>query len=218
MPDFVRPFLGSSGLATLSFTGVVCAGYIDPAVMGGILALAITSAVEPAGEIERRFTDLVLSRPQRRHALIARSAIVVGVVVAISAVAMIAGTTLGLAWLAPADAPRPGPRVVLSLAANLSALAICWGAVALAIASLARRRGVAGGIAAGLAFVTFLLDYLARAWSPARRLVWVSPFHYYDAPALMLNGPLPWRNLTILLAVAMTALAAAHIAFARRDL
>jgi ABC-2 type transport system permease protein len=218
VPDFARPFLGSSGLAALSFTGIVCAGYFHPALMGGMMALAITSAVEPAGEIERRFTDLVLSRPQRRHVPIARSAIVMCVAIAISAGAMIAGTVVGLDWLAPADAPRPSRRVVLSLAANLSAVGLCWGGVALAIASLARRRAVAGGIAAGLTFVAFLLDYLARAWAPARRIAWLSPFHYYDATGVMLSGATPWRDLAILLAVTIAAVAAAHIIFARRDL
>lgn len=218
VPDFARPFLGSSALATLSFTGIVCAGYFHPVVMGGMIALAITNAAEPAGEIERRFTDLVLSRPQPRHVPITRSAVVVCAVVGASVAAMVAGTVLGLAWLAPADAPRPAPRVILSLAANLSAVGLCWGGLALLIASLARRQAVAGGLAAGLAFTTFLLDYLARAWSPARTVAWLSPFHYYDATGLILSGRPAWRDLNILLAVAVAAVAAAHVVFARRDL
>jgi len=36
VPDFLRPFLGSSALSTLSFTGIVCAGYFHPVVMGGV--------------------------------------------------------------------------------------------------------------------------------------------------------------------------------------
>jgi ABC-2 type transport system permease protein len=218
VPDFARPFLGSSPLVTLSFTGIVCAGYFHPVVIGGIVALAITSGTEPAGEIERRFTDLVLSRPQRRSVTIARSVILICVLVAISVMAMIAGTMLGLAWLAPPDAEPPTQTVILSLAGNLAAVALCWGGITLLVAALARRRAVAGGVAAGLTFVTFLLDYLARAWEPARPIAWLSPFHYYDATGLMISGVPPWRDVTILVAVAIIAMTAAHIAFARRDL
>lgn len=218
VPDFARPFLGSSTLAALSFTGVVCAGYFHPVVMGGVIALAITSGVEPAGEIERRFADLVLSRPQPRRIAITRSAVLVCVVVVIPAAAMVGGTGLGLAWIAPADAPWPAPGVIVSLAVNLSAVALCWGGLALLTASVARRRAVAGGLTAGLAFATFLLDYLARAWSPARTIAWLSPFHYYQATGLILGGAPPWRDLAVLLAVAIAAVAGAYAAFARRNL
>jgi ABC-2 type transport system permease protein len=77
---------------------------------------------------------------------------------------------------------------------------------------------VAAGLSAGFAFSTFLLDYLARAWSPAQTIAWLSPFHYYDGPGLILTGAPSWRDLNILLAVTIAAVGLAYLVFARRDL
>jgi hypothetical protein len=104
-----------------------------------------------------------------------------------------------------------------SLAANLAALMWCWGGLTLAVAVRARRRGMAGSIAGLAALATFLLDYVARVWAPARSLWWVSPFHSYDPTALLLGRPLDVAHLWTLAGVGLVGVALAYLLFSRRD-
>ena len=104
-----------------------------------------------------------------------------------------------------------------SLTANLAALWLCWGGLTLAIGVRARRRGVAGSIAGLAAVATFLLDYVARVWAPARRIAWISPFHYYDPTALLLGQPLDVTHVWTLVGVGFAGIAIAYAIFSRRD-
>ena len=47
----------------MSFSGIVCLGYFQLAVMGALIAIAVTLATTPASEVETGFMDLILARP-----------------------------------------------------------------------------------------------------------------------------------------------------------
>ena len=164
-----------------------------------------------------RFADLTLARPIARHQPITRTVLVLVTVEAIVAAVMVAATTTGLACCTPADAPRPPLTTIAGLAISLVAVALCWGGIAAAIASGARRRATASGAAAMAALAAYLLDYLGRIWDPARRLSTLSPFHYFEPAALVSGAPLNVRNLLVLVAIGVAAFAAAYTMFARRD-
>jgi ABC-2 type transport system permease protein len=217
VPPTVRQAFGASALAVLSFQGIVCLGYIHPIVIGAVLFVVMAIATEPAGEIERRFVDLVLARPVPRSGLVTRSVIVMAAAAAILAALLLAGTWLGLAGFAEDPALWPSGRVLGSLAVNLAALMWCWGGLTLALGARARRRSVAGSIAGLGAFATFLLDYVARVWAPARRIWWLSPFRYYDPTALLLGQPLDAAHLWTLAGVGLGGVAIAYLTFSRRD-
>jgi ABC-2 type transport system permease protein len=217
VPPVVRQTFGASMLAVLSFQGIVCLGYIHPIVIGAVLGVAIAIATEPAAEIERRFVDLVLARPVSRSALVTRSVLVMIAAGAALMGLLAIGTWLGLVWFAAEPALWPSGRLMGSLTANLAALWLCWGGLTLAIGVRARRRGVAGSIAGLAAFATFLLDYVARVWAPARRIAWISPFHYYDPTALLLGQPLDVAHVWTLVGVGLAGIAIAYAIFSRRD-
>lgn len=217
-PPFVRQLLGSSFVTMLSFSGVVGFGYFHPMILAAVLGVAMAVATEPAGEIERRFVDVILARPAARADVVTRSVVLVVTVTACLIGAMVAGTFLALATLVPADAPPVRPGLVGSLAINLAALVFCWGGLALALAARARRRGVVGTVAAGLAFTTFLVDYLARVWPPAATVAWLTPFHYYDPMAMLLGTPLPLAHLWTLVIAGGGGIAVAYWIYGRRDL
>lgn len=216
-PPYVRELAGPSMLAVLSFQGIVCLGYIHPIVIGALIGIVIALGTEPAAEIERRFVDLILSRPVARHAMVTRSVVVLIVSIAVLLGLMLLGTWLGLVWFAPDGAPWPSRRLTGSLATNLGALALCWGGVTLAIASRSRRRGVAGSIAGLLAFGTFLFDYIARVWAPARRIAWLTPFHYYNPMELLLGRAIDWSSLWTLAGIGLAGFVLAYVFFSRRD-
>jgi ABC-type transport system involved in multi-copper enzyme maturation permease subunit len=95
---------------------------------------------------------------------------------------------------------------------------LCWNAVALAIASVVRRRNVAGASAGVLALTAFLLDYLGRLWQPAESLAELSPFRYFSPFDLIMGGRLPLKNVAVLLGITVVGFLAAYVLFSRRDI
>ena len=218
VPPVFRQALGPSFLSMLSFSGVVGFGYFHPIILAAVVGVVIAIATEPAGEIERGFMDLILARPVPRAHLVTRSVALVVAATAVLVVLMLAGTRAGLSWAGPAGAAPAAWRLATSLAADLAALTFCWGGIALAVATLSRRRGTAGAVAGGLAFTTFLVDYIARLWEPLHRVSWLAPFHYYDPMSMLAGGALPLADVATLAGIGAVAIVAAYAAFARRDL
>ncbi len=218
LPPFARELLGPSFAVVLSFGGIVCLGYFELAVMGALIALAVTLATVPASEVETGFMDLILARPLARHWIITRTVALTTLVTALLLATMVAGTWAGLQMFAPAGVQWPSATLINSLAVNLGMLTLSWGGVAMAIGAASRRRSVAGGSAGLLALTTFLLDYVARLWQPAEKIAWLSPFRYYNPFDLIMGNPLPLRNVMVLGAIAAAGFAMAYILFARRDI
>ena len=218
MPDFVRSAAGPSALAFMSFGGIVGFGYFHPIVLAALVSLGIAIATEPSAEVEGRFVDLTLARPLTRSNLMTRTVIVFVVSSTFVLGAMLAGTWIGLTCCTPADAPRPSARLILSLAANLAALMVCWSGVALALAASARRRAVAGSVAGTAALAAYLVDYLGRAWEPARGVSVVSPFHYFEPAALVGGQPLGAWNMIVLVGTGVLATVIAYVVFSQRDI
>jgi len=218
VPDFIRSMAGPSMLAFMSFEGIVALGYFHPIVIAAHLGLAMAIATEPAAEVETRFADLTLARPLARRQVITRTVVVLLVAEAAVLCMMTMATWSGLACCTPADAARPTPAVIGSLAITLGAVTVCWGGVALAVSSAVRRRATASGATAIAALAAYLLDYLGRVWDPARYVSRLSPFHYFEPMSLLSGAPLNRRNIAVLLAVGLLGTTASYIAFSRRDL
>jgi hypothetical protein len=109
-------------------------------------------------------------------------------------------------------------RLILSLAVNLWALLLSVGGFALAVGAASRRRSAAGGLVGVAALALFFVDYLARVWKPATSVAWLSPFHYYDAMAMVMGQPLPGAHLAVLLLSGIAGIVLAFVLFGRRDL
>jgi ABC-2 type transport system permease protein len=218
LPPFARQLLGPAVATFMSFSGVVCLGYFELAVMGALIAVAVTLATTPASEVEIGFMDLILARPMARHWIITRT-IALTILVSVFLLAlMVAGTWTGLWLFAPKGVEWPSARLIHSLAINLGFLTLCWGGVAMAIGASSRRRSTAGGAAGLVALATFLLDYVARLWQPAEKIAWLSPFRYYNPFDLITGDTLPLKNLAILGGIALAGFAAAYVLFSRRDI
>jgi ABC-2 type transport system permease protein len=218
VPDYVRQALGSSLFTMMSFTGMAVLGYVHVAVTTSLVGLAIAVGTEPASEVERGFSDLVMSRPIRRGAAITRSVLVLIVAASVTNAMILAGTWAGLALFARGAAQWPSPAVLLSLAASLWMLMFCWGGVGLAFGAASRRRAVAGTAAGFLAVTLYLLDVVSRVWKPGRRLGMLSPFHYFNPLELVAGRALNLTHLAILAAIGACGIAVGHVLYARRDL
>jgi ABC-2 type transport system permease protein len=218
LPPFARQLLGPAVATFMSFSGIVCLGYFELAVMGALIAVAVTLATTPASEVETGFIDLILARPLARHWIITRTIVLTTLVTAFLLALMVAGTWTGLRMFAPQGVTWPSAALVNSLAVNLGMLTLSWGGVAMAIGAASSRRSVAGGAAGLLALAAFLLDYVARLWPPAEKIAWLSPFRYYNPFDLITGNPLPVKNLVVLGGMAFAGFAAAYVLFARRDI
>lgn len=84
------------------------------------------------------------------------------------AAAMSVATWAGLSTLAPPGAAWPRAGTIPTLAVHLTVVTWCFGALALAVAVRARRRGTALSSVAFTAVLLYLIDYVARSWTPAR--------------------------------------------------
>lgn len=217
LPPFVRAILGPSLASVMSFSGIVCLGYFDLAIVIALVALTIALATVPASEVETGFAELILARPLPRHWLITRT--IVLLLLSISAVLslMLLGTVIGLETLAPIDVTRPSVRMLAGLIINLGLLLLCWGGVAMALGA-ACRRSVASAMTGLLALTTLLLDITAGLWPPARPLGWLSPFHYFIPFDLVMGNALPLENMIVLWAIAMTGFVVAYFLFSERDI
>jgi len=218
VPPMMRALAGDALVPMMSFGGMVTIGYFHLIVQAALMAVAIGLTTQTASEIELHQVDLLMSRPVSRAWLVWRSlaALLVATVTILGVMAL--GTWSGLHFFAPEDASWPEPRLVLSLILNLGLLMLVWGAVALAIATLSRRRVTAIAIAGLAALVAFLLDYLARVWDPMKKVAWISPFHYVRQMELVAGGTLELRDIAVLLGITVAFVAVAFVAIARRDL
>ena len=218
VPDFVRDLLGDTLLGMLSFAGVVCLSYFHFAVIGALVGLSIALATEPTTEIDIGFADLILSRPLARSVLITRTILVVVICATFVLSAMALGTWIGVTGLAPEGAVGPTPRLVLSLTANLGALMLCWGGIALAFSAAARRRSTAASAAGLLALGMFLFDVVSRAWKPLKAFAQLSPFHYYNPLNIVLGREVPLAHLGTLLGLGLAGACLAYLLYGRRDI
>jgi hypothetical protein len=131
---------------------------------------------------------------------------------------MTIGSWTGLTCCTPTTVQRPSIGLLRSLALGLGAIVWCWGGLALAAASAARRRAVAAGMTGIAALVAYLVDYLGRVWDPLSRVSPLSPFHYFEPMTVITGAPLNITNLAILFAIGTGGAIVAHVIFGQRDL
>ena len=218
LPPFLRALLGPAMTAFLSFGGIVSLGYFEPGVIFAIVGISIAIGTRIALEVETGFIDLILAKPIARHKMVTRSIVVCIASLAAIIALMLVGSWVGLVTLAPQGSETPTATLILSLAANLGLLGLCWSGIGLAIASGSRRRGVAAGVTGVVALVTFLLDYIGRLWEPAQAVSWVSPFSYFNPLDLVTGGALPLQNFVVLAGIAVAAFGVSYVLFLRRDI
>ncbi|MEO8100867.1 MAG: ABC transporter permease subunit [Acidobacteriota bacterium] len=217
-PPFMRSLLGPAMASFLSFEGFLGLGYFDPPIIGGAVGLAIALATRLTLEVESGFIDLVLARPVARHWVVTRSILVIVLSIAVTMGMMLAGSWIGLRFLAPAGVMWPSAKLLGSLALSLGMLALSWSGIALMIAAVSRRRGVASGLSGVLALLAFLVDYVARLWEPAKLAARFSPFTYFNPLDLVMGTPVDTTNLLVLGGIAVGSFAAAYVLFLRRDI
>jgi hypothetical protein len=132
--------------------------------------------------------------------------------------AMCVSTLAGLLLLAPAGVAWPETRVWILMAAHLTLTAWSFGAIGLAAACWARRRGAAIATVAMTAIALWLLDFLGLLWPAAAVASRLSPFYYFHGGWILAGTAHSGRDLVVLGAITAAATSVAYWRFARRDL
>jgi ABC-2 type transport system permease protein len=217
LPASLRAMLGTS--AALGITSAP--GYLQGRLFGSLLpvvllVLAIGQGVRATAGAEEDGTleQLVVLPVRRRDLLLQRSAACGVVVVAITAVALV--TTL---VVSPAVGLTDGVAVVDLVAAfaNVAALAVFHGALAVCVGAATGRRGLASGVASAVAVGGFLLQGLLAASDPPGWTRWLTPWHWYLGRPALVDG-WTWPAIAIPLVATVVLVAAAVLSFERRDL
>jgi ABC-2 type transport system permease protein len=216
LPVFLQQLMGA--VAFTSFGGLATFGYFHPIVVVTFVGLAIFVASEPAGEVEVGLVNLVLARPVPRRAIVWRTILAFVLATTAVALAMVAANRSAVGFWRPPTADPPPVIVMLKLAGGLLAVAWTFGGLSLLLATLTRRRAVAAGAAGVTALALYLLNFLAGFSPPLGPYGPVSPFHYYEAMAIVAGSATWLRDVTVLLTTTAVFCALAFAAYSRRDL
>lgn len=187
------------------------------------VVLALTWAHEiilctrvPAGEIDRGTIDTLLSLPVSRRAVFLSEVVTWSA----SGFLMLATGYLGHVLASPAMPPdmRPGPGLAATILTNLYCVYLAVGGIAFLASSLSNRRGLAMGGVFALVLASFLLNFLAQFWFPARKVAFLSVMEYYRPAQIVMSGQFPAGDVAVLLSVAALTLVIACEVFARRGI
>jgi ABC-2 type transport system permease protein len=213
LPPQIAAFAGGE-MALASPRGVIAFGYLHPFFLALFSAWTIRVAAGAlAGEIGRGTMDLLAARPVPRSAHVLAAWVMIAAGLALLGAAAWTGTAIGLATRSLGVTPRE----ILVLPAMAWLLFVAWGSAALFVSAVRRDAGSAIAWTSGVVATAFVLDFLARVWSP---IAWMRPlslFAYYRPSDIVRDG-VSLADPARLAVVAIAATALAVLVFKRRDL
>lgn len=213
----LRGMLGTEILPGAGAQTFLTLCWVHPVVLGFAWAHAIvTSTRLPAGEVDRGTIDVLLALPVARfELLVAETVTWLGSTTCVIALG-ICGNLLGALTAPPGERISPGALVQIGV--NLGLVNCAVGSLGFLLSAAYCRRGRALTTVFIVVLASFLLNYLAQFWSPARAIVWLSVLDDYRPLVILQDGVWPWRHLGILAAVSAFCWGAAAFVLERRDL
>jgi ABC-type transport system involved in multi-copper enzyme maturation permease subunit len=215
-PKVYDAFAGSEGADFLHARGWLAFGFTHPLFLVLTLSVAVAvGAAAIAGEVESGHAELVFSRPISRSTVLGAWIAVWAVGEAVVIAAALAGAAVGGA--ASSDIGFADIGGLAGAAAQYLPLAFLVAATAFLASSLARTRGRALGVATGVTFTAYLVNFVAGLFDGLGWMHHISPFGYYDAFSAADRG-VAWGDALLLVAFGAVLLAAARAVLMRRDL
>jgi hypothetical protein len=174
--------------------------WVHPVVLALLWAHEIAFCTRmPAGEIDRGTIDVLLSLPVSRRAVYACESIVW----LVSGLLLLGMGLLGHRIAAPAmpEQMRPELSRAVLVTANLYCVYVAVGGIAFLVSALSDHRGPAMAIVFAIVLASFLLNFVAQFWDPARQIAFLSVMQYYQPARILQSGHLPIRDVAVLLLV-----------------
>jgi len=191
--------------------------WAHPVVLALIWAQEITFCTRmPASEIEHGTIDTLLGLPvSRGEVYVSETLSWLGSGLCLLTAA-IAGNASGTLLADPESLP-PGGQIAAVLT-NCFALYVAVGGLTLWISTLSSRKGQAVGWVFALVVGSFLLNFLARFWEPARTLEFLSLLTYYRPISVFQGSGWPLADVLTLSLVGGVYWAWGWWIFRRRDI
>jgi hypothetical protein len=102
--------------------------------------------------------------------------------------------------------------------ANLYSVYVAVGGIALFVSALSDHRGRAVGVVFAILLASFLLNFIANFWQPAKQIAFLGILEYYRPAQILQHGEFPLRDITVLLGVGLVAWLAGGEILARRSI
>lgn len=214
---FLKGLLGTEIGSALGPDAISSFAWVHPIVLALLWAHEITICTRvPAGEVDRGTIDMLLALPVSRTKLyVCESVVWLGAGLCVVMMGL-AGNWIGGRFTAPEFRSAPGQLIMVI--ANMYCLYIAVGGVACLVSTLSDHRGRAVGVVFGIVLVSFLLNFLAQFWGPAKALSFLSVLNYYRPLAIVRDAGWPVRDMLVLTACGAAFWLAGAIIFARRDI
>lgn len=191
--------------------------WVHPTVLTLIWAHEVMYCTRmPAGEIDRGTIDFLLGLPVSRWKVYISETIgwmVSGVVILLMG---FAGHLAASSSLQPQM--RPGFLITAWVMLNLLAVYAAVGSFSLLISAASDRRSRAMGIVFGVLLFSFLLNFLAQFWEPAKAVSFLSIMEYYRPAVIIQTGEFPLTDFVALAAVSIVCWVTGGVVFRRRSI
>ena len=212
LPESLEALLGGADLASpVGYLSSQMYAFFMPALL---LVYAIGRSTSTlAGEEEDHTLDLLLAQPISRTALFVQKVVGVALGIAVLAIA-VAIPVITLADWSELKVPAAN---LWAATAQLFAFVLFLGMLAMTVSASIGRRAAGVGVAAGLAFVTYLLDGFGKSieWLEPWRVL--TPWYWYDIDEA-LSESMPWTSFAVLLGATLITGALGLWGFNRRNL
>jgi ABC-2 type transport system permease protein len=191
--------------------------WVHPVVLALVWSHALLCCTRmPAGEIDAGTADLTFTLPVTRWGILRSETAVWLAGGAIILVLALLGNILGGSSV-PIE-QRPDLARTLIVFANLACVYLAVGGLTWLVSAASSRRGPAITVAFLLLLASFLLNYLAQFWEPAKQMAFLGLLNYYRPLFVLRDGLVPWRAMGTLLLASLTLWTAAGVVFSRRDI
>lgn len=218
---FLRALISSSmgidvsgGLTVSMILSVV---WTHPIMLTTTWAIAIVLGTRyPAGEIDRGTIEVLLGWPVSRRTVSIAETLGWVAAGAMLIACIFTGYAIGLTGLDAGDRPPLGPVVFVAI--NMMCLYATVGGLAALVSSLSERRGRAFGVVFGILIVSYLINFLAGIWEPAKSLAFLSIMNYYKPADTIRMQSMPWGDAAVLATLAAVMWTAGLEITARRSI
>ncbi|GAB90125.1 ABC transporter permease subunit [Gordonia rhizosphera] len=182
---------------------------------GPLLALLLTigyGAAAIAGQDADGELGLIATQPITRRVILGHKVVVLTLVATVVPVA-----SLVVCFAGPSFQLTPNWGALVGVTVALTLLAFDFGAVALLVGALTGHRGLALGIASGVAAAAYLISSLAPVINAVHTIRWLSPFYWAVGANQLVDG-VSAADFAALAILGLVLAALSLVAFERLDI
>lgn len=211
-PAFQEAF-GLQAIGTIEgFLAIEVYQFVWLLLLGLYVAYAAASSI--AGDVERDRMDLVLSLPVSRGRVVVET--FAALVVPVLALNVIVPIAVYGGILAIGESISAADLAMVHLL-SIPYLLTCT-AIGLLLSVTIERASVASRLAIATVFVLFLIESITVSTDGYEWIGSISPTHYYDPTAILVDGAYDGTGAVVLLAAAVALVLIARALFARGDI